>query len=108
MGSRCILQDAVRPAAREWARTVDYFPEDFPGGGPDGMTSPGQEGKVVAVLAEELNKLDVRYTVHAKVAGRDNLLATVGKGLPGYRKMLVLLHTDVVPSGAPSAWGCRT
>ncbi len=99
---RSFIVDLTLRVCRE--RTVDYFPEDFPGGGPDEMTSPGQEGKVVAVLAEELKKLDVRYTVHAKVAGRDNLLATVGKGLPGYRKMLVLLHTDVVPSGAPSDW----
>ena len=99
---RSFIVDLTLRVCRE--RTVDYFPEDFPGGGPDGMTSPGQEGKVVAILAEELKRLGVRYTVHAKVAGRDNLLATVGKGLPGYRKMLVLLHTDVVPSGAPSDW----
>jgi len=99
---RSFIVDLTLRVCRE--RTVDYFPEDFPGGGPDGMTSPGQEGKVVAILAEELKRLGVRYNIHAKVAGRDNLLATVGKGLPGYRKMLVLLHTDVVPSGAPSDW----
>jgi succinyl-diaminopimelate desuccinylase len=85
-------------------RTVNYFPEDFPGGGPDGMTSPGQEGKVVAVLGEELKKIGVRYTTHAKVPGRDCLLATVGQGRRGFRHMLVLLHTDTVPSGAPSDW----
>jgi len=99
---RSFIVDLTLRVCRE--RTVDYFPEDFPGGGPDGMTSPGQEGKVVAILAEELKKLGVGYTVHAKVAGRDNLLATVGRAQPGYRKMLVLLHTDVVPSGAPSDW----
>jgi acetylornithine deacetylase/succinyl-diaminopimelate desuccinylase-like protein len=85
-------------------RTVDYFPEDFPGGGPDGMASPGQEGKVVAILAGELKKIGVPFTTHAKVPGRDSLLASVGRGLPGYRTMLVLLHTDTVPSGAPSDW----
>jgi len=86
------------------ARTVDYLPEDFPGGGPDGMASPGQEGKVVAILAEELKRIGVPFTTHAKASGRDNLLATVGRGKPGYRRMLVLLHTDVVPSGAPADW----
>lgn len=86
------------------ARTVDYLPEDFPGGGPDGMASPGEEGKVVAILAEELRRIGAPFTTHAKVAGRDNLLATVGQGKPGYRQLLVLLHTDVVPSGAPSDW----
>ncbi len=86
------------------ARTVDYLEEDFPGGGPDGMTSPGQEAKVVAILADELKRIGVPFTTHAKVPGRDNLLATVGQGKTGYRQMLVLLHTDVVPSGAPSDW----
>ena len=99
---RSFIVDLTLRICRE--RTVNYFPEDFPAGGPDGMTSPGQEGKVAAVLAGELKKLGVRSTTHAKVPGRDNLLATVGKGQPGFRHMLVLLHTDVVPSGAPSDW----
>ena len=99
---RSFIVDLTLRICRE--RTVNYFPEDFPAGGPDGMTSPGQEGKVAAVLAGELKKLGVRSTTHAKVPGRDNLLATVGKGRPGFRHMLVLLHTDVVPSGAPSDW----
>ncbi len=86
------------------ARTVDYLPEDFPGGGPDGMVSPGEEGKVTAILGEELQRIGVPFTTHAKVPGRDNLLASVGRGRPGYRQLLVLLHTDVVPSGAPSDW----
>jgi len=86
------------------ARTVDYLPEDFPGGGPDGMVSPGEEGKVTAILGEELRRIGVPFTTHAKVPGRDNLLASVGQGKPGYRQLLVLLHTDVVPSGAPSDW----
>ncbi len=111
-GPRKILEEAeaLRPfivdltlrVCRE--RTVNYFPEDFPGGGPDGMTSPGQEGKVVAILGEELKRIRVPSTTHAKVPGRDNLLASVGKGAQGYRRMLVLLHTDTVPSGAPADW----
>ena len=99
---RSFIVDLTLRICRE--RTVNYSPEDFPAGGPDGMTSPGQEGKVAAVLAGELKKLGVRSTTHAKVPGRDNLLATVGRGQPGFRHMLVLLHTDVVPSGAPSDW----
>src|SRR5881628_857418 len=99
---RPFIVDLTVRVCRE--RTVNYFAEDFPGGGPDAMTSPGQEGKVVAVLAEELKKVGVQFTTHAKVPGRDCLLATVGKRTPGYRRMLVLLHTDTVPSGAPSDW----
>jgi succinyl-diaminopimelate desuccinylase len=99
---RSFIVDLTLRVCRE--RTVNYFPEDFPGGGPDGMTSPGQEGKVTAILAGELQQLGVPSKTHAKVPGRDNLLATVGKGQPGFRHMLVLLHTDVVPSGAPSDW----
>ena len=99
---RSFIVDLTIRICRE--RTVDYFVEDFPAGGPDGMASPGEEGKVVAVLQKELKAASIPATTHAKVAGRENLLARVGKAKPGYRKLMVLLHTDVVPSGAPSAW----
>ena len=99
---RGFIVDLTLRICRE--RTVNYSPDDFPGGGPDGMTSPGQEGKVTAILGEELTKLGVPFTTHAKVKGRDSLLATVGKKQPGYRQLLALLHTDTVPSGAPEDW----
>jgi acetylornithine deacetylase/succinyl-diaminopimelate desuccinylase-like protein len=99
---RAFIVDLTLRICRE--RTVGYFADDYPGGGPDGMKSPGEEGKVVAILEKELAALSIPGTSHAKVPGRENLLARVGKGLPGYRKLLVLLHTDVVPSGAPSEW----
>ena len=85
-------------------RTVNYMPADFPGGGPDGMPGPGQESRVTAILGEELKKIGVPFTTHAKVPGRDSLLASVGQKKPGYRHLLVLLHTDTVPAGAPSDW----
>jgi succinyl-diaminopimelate desuccinylase len=85
-------------------RTVDYFLADFPKGGPDGMRFPGEEGKVVRVLASELKKLKIPYRTYAKVKGRDNLLAGVGLRKKGYKKLMVLLHTDVVPAGAPKDW----
>lgn len=87
-------------------RTVNYSERDYPGGGPDGVTSPGQEGKVARILEAELAKPGVMIgsSLHAKVPGRDNLLASVGRGEPGYRRLMVLLHTDVVPSGPRDAW----
>src|SRR5262245_13836064 len=99
---RAFIVDLTLRICRE--RTVDYFVEDFPGGGPDGMASPGEEGKVVAILQRELESQSILAATHAKVVGRENLLARVGKARPGYRKLMVMLHTDVVPSGAPSAW----
>jgi succinyl-diaminopimelate desuccinylase len=99
---RSFIVDLTLRICRE--RTVDYFLEDFPGEGPDGMASPGEEGKVVAILKPELEARSIPTTTHAKVAGRENMLARVGKARPGYRKLMVLLHTDVVPSGDPSAW----
>lgn len=99
---RSFIVDLTLRICRE--RTVDYFVEDFPGGGPDGMKSPGEEGKVVAILEKELGPLSIKSTRHAKVPGRENLLARVGQAKPGYRKLMVMLHTDVVPSGAPSDW----
>jgi acetylornithine deacetylase/succinyl-diaminopimelate desuccinylase-like protein len=99
---RPFIVDLTLRICRE--RTVNYFVGDYPGGGPDGMTSPGEEGKVAAILAREAERLGIPYSLHAKVPGRENLLARVGESRPGYRRLLVLLHTDVVPSGAPSAW----
>ncbi|PYS51693.1 MAG: hypothetical protein DMG13_18175 [Acidobacteria bacterium] len=99
---RSFIVDLTLRISRE--RTVNYLVEDFPGGGPDGMKSPGEEGKVVAILQTELEAHSISGKIHTKVAGRENLLARAGKGRPGYRKLMVLLHTDVVPSGAPSAW----
>jgi len=99
---RPFIVDLTLRICRE--KTVDYDVADYPAGGPDGMTSPGQEGKVAAILARELASIGVPCTLQAKVPGRENLLARVGQGRPGYRTLLALLHTDVVPSGAPSAW----
>jgi succinyl-diaminopimelate desuccinylase len=86
------------------ARTVNYLLEHFPDRGPDDMPAPGQESRVVSILGDELRRIGVPFDTHAKVQGRESLLATVGKRLPGYRQLLVLLHTDTVPSGSPSDW----
>jgi succinyl-diaminopimelate desuccinylase len=99
---RSFIVDLTLRISRE--RTVDYFEQDYPGEGPDGMTSPGQEGKVARILERELATAGIPCSLHAKVAGRENLLASVGRGEPGYRHLMVLLHTDVVPSGPPDAW----
>ncbi|MFQ5876290.1 MAG: M20 family metallopeptidase [Acidobacteriota bacterium] len=101
-GLRPFIVDLTLRISRE--RTVNYREDDFPGGGPDGMASPGQEGRVTAILVEELKRIGVPCSTHARVPGRDNLLATVGQGKPGYRHLLVLLHIDTVPSGSPSDW----
>jgi acetylornithine deacetylase/succinyl-diaminopimelate desuccinylase-like protein len=99
---RSFIIDLALRVCRE--RTVNYNPADFPGGGPDGMEGPGQESRVCQVLGRELAGLGVPYTTHAKVAGRDSLLATVGRSDPAYRHLLVLLHSDTVPSGSPTDW----
>jgi acetylornithine deacetylase/succinyl-diaminopimelate desuccinylase-like protein len=99
---RNLIVDLTLRISRE--RTVNYYEHDYPGEGPDGMTSPGQEGKVARILAAELAKAGIESSLHAKVPGRENLLASVGRGEPGYRKLVVLLHTDVVPSGPREAW----
>ncbi|MEJ5165553.1 MAG: M20/M25/M40 family metallo-hydrolase [Thermoanaerobaculia bacterium] len=86
-------------------RTVNYNPADFPeGSGPDGMKSPGEEYKVVNILKEELQKAKIPYKIYAKDEKRPNIMAYVGKNLPGYKKLLVVLHTDTVPSGVREDW----
>ena len=47
--------------------------------GPDGMKMPGEEGKVVRILAPELKKLKIPYKTYARVKGCENLIASVGR-----------------------------
>jgi acetylornithine deacetylase/succinyl-diaminopimelate desuccinylase-like protein len=86
------------------ARTVNYMADDFPSGGPDDMPAPGMESRVTSILAEECRRLKIPFATHAKVEGRESLLASVGQKKPGYRHLLVLLHTDTVPAGSPTVW----
>lgn len=99
---RDFMVDLTLRISRE--RTVNYFQEDYPQGGPDGMDMPGHESRVVEILRKELDAIGVPHKTYAKVKDRENLLASVGQGKPGYKKLLVVLHTDVVPAGAPSDW----
>ena len=85
-------------------RTVDYLLQDYPQGGPDDMPAPGMESRVTEVLATHLQQWKVPWSTHARTPGRDNLLARVGRGEPGYRKLFLLLHTDTVPAGDREAW----
>ncbi len=85
-------------------RTVNYNPADFGGSGPDEMESPGCETRVTTILKGELAAAGIEFMTHGKDPKRENLLATVGRGEPGYRKLLLLLHTDTVPSGDPLQW----
>jgi len=64
---RAFIVDLTLRICRE--RTVDYFVDDFPGGGPDGMKSPGEEGKVVAILEKELAARSIPSTRHARCPG---------------------------------------
>jgi len=86
-------------------RTVNYNPDDFPGGkGPDGMTMPGEEIKVSRILERYLKAARIPYKSYARDPKRPNLLATVGRNKPGFKKFLVVLHTDTVPSGVREDW----
>jgi acetylornithine deacetylase/succinyl-diaminopimelate desuccinylase-like protein len=87
------------------AKTVNYNRRDYPDKGPDGMASPGEESKAVEVLIPVFEKLGVSYKVFEKIEGRGNLVASLGQRKPGYRRLLVLCHTDVVPSGGAELWG---
>lgn len=85
-------------------RTVNYNPADFKGTGPDGMSSPGEEYKVVEILKDELEKAKIPYMIYAKDEKRPNIVAFIGKNLPNFKKFLVVLHTDTVPSGVREDW----
>lgn len=87
------------------AKTVNYNRLNYPEKGPDGMTSPGEESKAVEVLIPQFEKLGVSYKIFEKTKGRGNLIASLGQRRPGYRRLLVLCHTDVIPSGGSELWG---
>lgn len=86
------------------AKTVNYNKADYPAKGPDGMESPGEESKVVALLIPYFERLRASYQVFEKKKGRSNIISSIGKKKQGYRRLLVLLHTDVVPSGNNDEW----
>ena len=85
-------------------RTVNYSPNDFPGDGPDGMPVPGMESRITAILGSHLETWGIGHEIHAKTRGRDNLLASVGRGDPSYRTLFLPLHTDTLPAGDLNAW----
>jgi succinyl-diaminopimelate desuccinylase len=85
-------------------RTVNYNRADYPAKGPDGMDSPGEESKAVAVLTPYFDKMGAIYQVFEKKPQRGNIISSLGLKKEGYRKLLVLLHTDVVPSGDHNEW----
>lgn len=99
---RRLIVDLTIAISRE--KTVNYNERDFPANGPDGMESPGEEYKVVDILQTELKKRQIPYHIFAQNKKRPNLLCSVGRGEEGYRKLLVLLHTDTVPSGGRELW----
>lgn len=96
------IVDLTKRITRE--KTVNYNPSDFSGTGPDGMSSPGEEYKVVEILKAELEEAKIPYKIYAKDEKRPNIMAFVGKNLPKYKKFLVVLHTDTVPSGVREDW----
>lgn len=97
------IVDLTKRIVRE--KTVNYNPADFPeGAGPDGMKTPGEEYKVVEILKKELESAKIPFKIYAKDDKRPNIMAYVGKGLPDFKKFLVVLHTDTVPSGVRSDW----
>lgn len=85
-------------------KTVNYDTKLYPDKGPDGMESPGQEVKVVNVIEKHLQNRHINYAIHAEDPMRPAIIARVGKALPGYRKLMVLLHSDVVPAGNLNKW----
>src|SRR5438067_11417742 len=87
---RAFIVDLTLRICRE--RTVDYFVEDFRGGGPDGMKSPGDEGTAAAILEKELVARSIPYTMHPKAVRSVTLLARVGNPRPVYRELLILRY----------------
>lgn len=79
-------------------RTVNYREEDFPDKGPDGMESPGEESKVVEVVARIFDAHGIPYEVHGD-APRQDIVGVVGRQEEGYRRLIIPTHSDVVPAG---------
>jgi succinyl-diaminopimelate desuccinylase len=80
------------------ARTVNYDAKDYPGKGPDGMQSPGEEFKVAKIVEKEFSKAGVKFKVFNK-GKRPDVIAFIGQNKPGYRKLLLAAHMDTVPGG---------
>ncbi|MDF1563294.1 MAG: M20/M25/M40 family metallo-hydrolase [Deltaproteobacteria bacterium] len=100
------LRDFIVETTIEIARvrTVNYDPADYPGEGPDGMDLPGHEARVVERLERVLDGWHLPHHREGRIPERPALFASVGRKEKGARRMMLLLHTDTVPSGDRSAW----
>jgi len=58
----------------------------------------GEEHRVAAIVARELDAWGIPYDTHARLEGRPNLIARIGRNESGDRLFLAG-HMDVVPAG---------
>jgi len=79
-------------------RTVNYKPEEFPEGGPDGMDSPGEESRVVTLVADFFENEGIPFKIFGDHP-REDVVGVIGQQQEGYRRILLPTHSDVVPSG---------
>lgn len=79
-------------------KTVNYNPVDYPTQGPDYMVFPGEEHKIVEFVRKELDTLNVDYQIF-NGKERPDLFAFIGQNKKGFKKILLSVHMDTVPSG---------
>jgi acetylornithine deacetylase/succinyl-diaminopimelate desuccinylase-like protein len=65
--------------------------------GADTTNPPGNEGRVIDIVADELAKAGIKPTVTEFAPGRKNLIATL-KGNGSKKPLILIAHTDVVPT----------
>jgi len=58
----------------------------------------GEEYRVAAIVKRELEKMGIPYDEHARMEGRPNIIARMGKNESGKRLMMPG-HMDIVPAG---------
>ncbi|MFH1399258.1 MAG: M20/M25/M40 family metallo-hydrolase [Candidatus Woesearchaeota archaeon] len=96
MNQQAILDLTKRLVA---IRTVNYNPAHFPTP-PDGMTSPGEEHKLVDFVALYLQRHYIPYSTFVGLDNRPSLIAHIGQQTEGARQLLIAFHSDTVPSEA--------
>jgi acetylornithine deacetylase/succinyl-diaminopimelate desuccinylase-like protein len=77
--------------------TVNYNPE-LVKEAPDGMMVPGEESKVVSYVEKFFEKEGIRSQKFGYYP-REDIVAVIGRGEEGRKKLILPTHSDVVPSG---------
>ncbi len=79
-------------------KTVNFDKASYPETGPDNMLIPGMEYKLIEYIRPILEEAHIPYQTYDESLKRPSLIASIGKGQPQQKEVLLIVHLDTLPS----------